>query len=134
MHTINKVLILIVKLWLIDWLVSNANFSSISAISWRWYHGIRFHFNGWTREYPVKTTEIQFVTDNIYYTTLYRVHLTTSSMFLIYTICSLHDIAEILLKFALDTNQSINQRNGIECHDITEKYLKLAASSRHYTI
>jgi hypothetical protein len=35
MHTINTVLSLIVKLWLLDWLVSNANFSSISAISWR---------------------------------------------------------------------------------------------------
>jgi hypothetical protein len=56
----------------------------------------------------MKTTDILFVADNIYYTTLYRVHLTTSSMFLIYKIYSRHDIAEILLKLALNTNQSIN--------------------------
>jgi hypothetical protein len=73
------------------------------------WDGIRFYFNGWTREYPVKTTDIPFVTDTIYYTTLYRVHLTTSSMFLIYKTCSRHDIAEILLKLVLNTNQSINQ-------------------------
>ena len=89
-------------------LCNGALMQPISNI-FQWYHGIRFHFNGWTREYPVKTIDIQFVADNIYYTTLYRVHLTTSSMFLIYKICSHHDIAEILLKFALDTNQSINQ-------------------------
>ena len=85
----------------------------ISTI-FQWYHGIRFYFNGWTREYPVKTTDILFVTDNIYYTTLYRVHLITSSRFLIYKMCSRHDIAEILLKLALNTNQSINQQLTIK--------------------
>jgi hypothetical protein len=89
-------------------LCNGALMQPISNI-FQWYHGIRFHFNGGTREYPVKTIDIQFVADNIYYTTLYRVHLTTSSMFLIYKICSHHDIAEISLRFALDTIQSINQ-------------------------
>jgi hypothetical protein len=50
----------------------------------QWYHGIRFYFNGWTREYPVKIPDIPFVTDNIYWTSLYWMHLTTSSRFLIY--------------------------------------------------
>ena len=45
-----------------------------------------------------------------YMSILFMVHyFLGSSRCLIYKICSRHDIAEILLKLALNTNQSINQ-------------------------
>jgi hypothetical protein len=78
---------------------------------WNWHH---VHSHWFCEHIFLGGTILKFRNQQLYACKqkeikLFMVHyFLGSSRCLIYKICSCHDIAEILLKLALNTNQSIN--------------------------